>query len=69
MSTLRDLREQAGLSLSELARLANIDFKTAKKADSGGSVQRLKALALLSVIGSRLGREIRIEDVEGLETF
>jgi len=68
MSTLRELREQAGLSLSELARRANVDFKTAKKADdSAGSVQRVKALALLRVINQLLGTSLKVEDIDGLE--
>lgn len=68
MATLKDLREQSGLSISELARRANVDYKTAKKADdSAGSVQRLKAIALIRVINHELGTSLKPEDVDGLE--
>lgn len=67
MATLKELRERAGLSLSELARRANVDFKTAKKADDRlGAVQGTKARALLKVINEELGTSLRIEDVENL---
>jgi transcriptional regulator with XRE-family HTH domain len=68
MATLHELREQAGLSLAELARRANVDYKTAKKADDNkGTIQRIKALALLRVISRELERELKIEDVDGLQ--
>lgn len=68
MATLKELREQAGLSLSELARKANIDYKTAKKADDGsGPVLRLKAINLLTVINQALGTHLRIEEVDNLK--
>lgn len=69
MSTIRQLREQANLTVSELARRANIDYKTAKKAnDSNGSIHRLKAIALLRVINQELSMELKIEDIDGLVT-
>jgi len=69
MATLNELREQAGLSLSELARRANVDYKTMKKAiDQTASIQRIKAIALLRVIEQELGQTIKIEDVDKLKT-
>ena len=67
MATLREIREEAGLSLSELAKRAEVDYKTVKKADeSGGSIHRFKALALLKVLNQELGTEHELEDIDGL---
>ncbi len=67
MATLREMREETGLSVSELAKRAEVDYKTVKKADeSGGSIHRFKALALLKVINQELGTEHELGDIEGL---
>jgi len=67
MATLREIREEAGLSVSELAKRAEVDYKTAKKADeSGGSIHRFKALALLKVLNRELGTEHELEDIDDL---
>lgn len=66
MPTLRDYREQAGLSLSEMARRANVDFKTAKKAEDGTLVTRIKAVALVRAINQALGLTLRPEEIENL---
>src|SRR6266480_1982620 len=67
MATLREIREEAGFSVSELAKRAEVDYKTTKKADeSGGSIHRLKALALLQVLNQELGTEHTLEDIDGL---
>lgn len=68
MATFKDYREQAGLSISELARRANVDFQTAKKADSQRPVRRIKALALVRAISDVLGQALHLEDIDGLET-
>lgn len=67
MPTLRDYREQAGLSLSEMARRANVDYKTAKKADDGEPVRRIKAIALVRAISQSLGQVLRLEEIDGLQ--
>jgi predicted transcriptional regulator len=67
MATLREMREEANLSVSELAKRAEVDYKTVKKADeSGGSIHRFKALALLKTLNQELGTEYELEDIEGL---
>jgi predicted transcriptional regulator len=67
MATLREMREEAGLSVSELAKRAEVDYKTTKKADeSGGSIHRLKALALVTILNQELGTEHELEDIDGL---
>lgn len=67
MPTLRHYREQAGLSMSEMARRANVDFKTAKKAEDGTPVTRIKAVALIRAINQVLGLSLEPEDVDGLK--
>lgn len=70
MATLRDHADNAGLSLAQLSRLANVDYQTARKAyEQRGPVRRLKALALVKVINEQLHLSLRLEDVDGLETL
>ena len=67
MATLQELREEAGLSISELAKRAEVDYKIVKKADeSSGSIHRFKALAIIKVINQELGTEHELEDIDGL---
>lgn len=66
MPTLRDYREQAGLSLSEMARRANVDFKTAKRAEDGIVITRVKAIALVRAVSQALGQGLRAEEIENL---
>lgn len=69
MPTFKEYREQAGLSLSELSRRANVDYKTAKKADDKrGAIQRIKAIALVKAISQSLGTPLTVEEIEGLST-
>jgi hypothetical protein len=65
---LQQLLDNAAITVSELSRRANVDYRTARKAVEGtGSVQRVKALALLRVINELLGTSYRPEDIDGLE--
>jgi predicted transcriptional regulator len=67
MATLREIREEAGLSVSDLAKRADVDYKIVKKADeSGGSIHRFKALALVKALNQELGTEYGLEDIDGL---
>jgi len=51
MATFQEIREEAGFSVSDLAKRAEVDYKTVKKADErSGSIHRLKALALVKVL-------------------
>ena len=67
MPTLKEYREQAGLSISELARRANVDFQTAKKADDQRPVRRIKAIALVRAVSQALGQSLRVDDIDGLQ--
>lgn len=68
MPKLQQLLDDAAITVSELARRANVDYRTARKAvDGDGPIQRVKALALLRVINELLGTSYRPEDIDGLE--
>jgi hypothetical protein len=68
MTTFKQYRENAGLSVSEIARLANVDYKTAKKADKNQMISRLKAIALVRVLNQYLNLDLSVDDIEGLTT-
>jgi len=68
MPNLQQLLDDAAITVSELARRANVDYRTARKAvDDTGPIQRVKALALLRVINELLGTSYKPEDIDGLE--
>jgi DNA-binding XRE family transcriptional regulator len=64
--TLEDYRVECGWSKTEMARQANMDFNTFNKAMNGESIANRTADKLAIAIGKRLGRTIRISDIEGL---
>jgi transcriptional regulator with XRE-family HTH domain len=66
MSTLRDLREQAGLTAFDLAAQADVSLSTINRMERGDAVTRLIAYKVLNTLSNRLGRKIDIGDVEGL---
>lgn len=66
MSTLKQLRLEARLSVSQLARLANIDRGTVERAENGHAVQEVKAYAIVSALNERLGTRYTLEQVNGL---
>jgi len=66
MSTLKELRLQAHLTVSELARLAKVGRGTVERAESGESVLDVKAYMIVEALGKQLNREIKLDDVEGL---
>ncbi len=68
MPNVQQLLDDAAITVSELARRANVDYRTARKAvDGDGPIQRVKALALLRVLNELLGTSYRPEDIAGLE--
>ena len=66
MSTLKELREQAGLTAFALAGEANVSLSTINRMERGDSVTRVTAYKVLNVLSSRLGRRFETNDVEGL---
>lgn len=67
MSTLKQYRFEAGLSLSELARRAGIDVGTVRRAEKGEAVQELNAYKIAQVLSQSLGQQISIQDLDGLK--
>jgi hypothetical protein len=68
MPNLQHLLDDAAITVSELSRRANVDYRTARKAiDGTGPIQRVKVLAILRVINELLGTSYKPEDIDGLE--
>lgn len=68
MPNLQQLVDDAAITVSELSRHANVDYRTAKKAvENIGSIQRVKALALLRVLNEFLGTSYKLEDIDRLK--
>lgn len=67
--TIEDYRTQLGWSLAELARRADIDVNTVKRAIEGTPVRKEKAGAIANAISKGLGRTITYKDLEGVQTI
>ncbi len=67
MPTFREFRLQARLSVNRLARLADVDYKTAQRADEGLPIQHLKALTLVEALSREIGRSITLDDIDDLK--
>jgi len=67
MPTFREMRLQARLSVNRLARLADVDYKTAQRADEGLPIQQLKAIALIEALSRELGRSLTLDDIDDLK--
>ncbi len=66
MPTIRELRLRARLPVNRLARLADVDYKTAQRADEGLPIQQLKAMALVEALSRELGKPITLEEIDDL---
>ena len=64
--TLEEYRLQCRWSINQLARKAELDFTTTKKALTGVSISRNTANKLAQALTEGLGRPVHIEDIEGL---
>jgi transcriptional regulator with XRE-family HTH domain len=64
--TLEDFRLECQWSKNELARQSGLDFGTTNKAINGKSISLNTANKLAHAISRKLGRTIRIQDIEGL---
>ncbi len=67
MPTFREMRLQARLSVNRLARLADVAYKTAQRADEGLPIQQLKAIALIEALSRELGRSLTLDDIDDLK--
>ena len=61
MSPLKHYRMEAGLSIAQLARLAQVDETTVRRAETGKPVQELKAYAIAKALSQAYGQELSIE--------
>jgi DNA-binding XRE family transcriptional regulator len=67
VSTLKELREEAGLTAFNLAAQSDVSLSTINRMENGKeAVSRRIAYQVLNVLSSRIGRRITVEDVEGL---
>lgn len=69
METLEQLRKRAGLQVKELTELANVSETSYRKMVRGESVGEVLVYKVLRVLSERLGREITLQDVRGLNTL
>jgi predicted transcriptional regulator len=67
VSTLKELRDEAGLTAFDLAVQADVSLSTINRMESGReAVTRRIANKVLNVLSDRLGRKITVENVDGL---
>ena len=66
MDTLDQLRKRAGLRVNELADLADVSESTLRKMIRGEPVSEVLVYKVLRVLSDRLGREIALQDVSGI---
>ncbi len=66
MDTLDQLRIRAGLRVNELADLADVSESSLRKMIRGEAVSSVLVYKVLRVLSERLGREITLNDVKGL---
>ena len=66
MTTIKELREEAHLSPTELAAAAGVSYQTAYKVEHSEPVTRVYVKAVLSALSEKLGRVVKESDVSGL---
>jgi transcriptional regulator with XRE-family HTH domain len=66
METLEQLRKRAGLQVKELADLADVSETSYRKMVRGEPIGEALIYKVLRILSERLGREITLEDVSGL---
>ncbi len=67
--TIEDYRIQLGWSLAELARRANIDVNTLKRAINGVPVYKRIAGSIATALSQGLGYQITYKDLDGVQTI
>lgn len=70
MATLREIREQYYISRRELGDLANVSESTIVRIeDSSHRTTYDVALKIVEALGKRIGRELNLESIEGLNLY
>ena len=60
---MKEYRLRARLSIAQLARKAQVDETTVRRAETGLPVQEVKAFAIAEALSDELGQELSIEDL------
>ena len=60
---MKQYRLRARLSIAQLARKAQVDETTVRRAETGQPVQEVKAFAITEALSDELGQELSIEDL------
>lgn len=67
VSTLKELREKTGMTSFELAVVSEVSLSTLNRMENGKtSVSRRIAYKVINVLSQKLGREIHLEEIDGL---
>jgi transcriptional regulator with XRE-family HTH domain len=64
--TIEDYRIQLGWSQAELARKADIDVSTLKRAINGQQIYKHTAGAIAAALSQGLGHQITYKDLDGI---
>lgn len=69
VATLRDLRDEANMTVMELAVASNVSISTINRLEliNEPLVTRRKARKVIDALSAQLGRKIPLESVEGLQ--
>jgi len=62
-TAMKRYRLRARLSIAQLARLAQVDETTVRRAESGQSVQEVKAFAIAEALSNELDQELNTNDL------
>ncbi len=65
--TLTELRKSVPMSISELARAAEVDDQTIRNAEAGQRINVTTARAIAQALSDALGRTVQIQDIEDLK--
>ena len=62
-TAMKQYRLRARLSIAQLARKAQVDETTVRRAETGQPVQEVKAFAIAEALSDELGQELSFEDL------
>jgi predicted transcriptional regulator len=62
-TSMKEYRLRARLSIAQLARLAQVDDATVRRAETGQPVQEVKAYAIAEALSQAVGQHLSISDL------